>query len=276
MIAIKYPFLTAVPALAMAAALTACSPSDDKAGAAKTTDGTEIAAQQDSAAAKASLVEQTDETLDFAYGYPAEAAAIPALAAKLDADREKIRASAASDAAQGMADAKANDYPVRQHIAKQIWQKVADTPRFLSLSAEAESYTGGAHGLIAFAAMLWDRQKNAEVDPKDIFTSASAFDLAVKNPFCAGIIAAKKKKGVEIDTSADSVFDLCPRASEQTVWLGSSDGKTLNRMTIAIGPYVVGPYVEGVYHIDIPITPEIARVVKPEYADAVTSQSQKK
>lgn len=269
MIKCKSPSFTAVPALALVAALAACSPSNDKANTDVTNQGTESAA----AAPQASLVEQKDEALDFAFGYPAEAAAIPQLATLLNKERDELRAATTAEANQAMADAKTSNFPVRQYVLKQIWQKVAETPRFLSLSTEVESYTGGAHGMVSFAAKLWDRQKNVAVQPMDIFTSASAFDAAVKTPFCDGIIAAKKQKGIEIDTNPDSPFDLCPRASAQTVWLGSSDGQTLNRMTVAIGPYEVGPYAEGSYHIDIPITLAIARVVKPEYADAVTAKS---
>lgn len=271
MIKMKSPFFAVVPALTLSAVLAACSPSNDQASNGVNQSGAENTAALEQGAAAASLVEQKDEALDFAYGYPAEAAAIPALATMLDKDRDNLRTEAASEAAKSLADAKANNYPVRQHMLKQKWVKVAETPRFLSLSADIESYTGGAHGLLSFATMLWDRQKNAAVDPKDIFTSASAFDAAIKQPFCDGIIAAKKKNGVEVDPNQDGPFDICPRASQQTVWLGSSDGKTLNRLTIGIGPYEVGPYAEGVYRIDVPITADIARVVKPDYQGAVTA-----
>lgn len=225
-----------------------------------------------SAAAKASLVEQKGEALEFTYSYPAVAAAIPKLAAHLDKDRESKRAQTNSDALDAQADAKANGYPVHTHIFTQKWEKVAQTPRFLSLSSDVETYTGGAHGMVNFQAILWDRKDDVAVNPLDIFTSASAFDIAVEREFCAGIVAEKKKRGIEPLEADNEIFEACPRASQQTLWLGSSDGQQMDRMTIAIPAYIVGPYAEGNYRINVPISQAVAQVVKPQYAADVRAK----
>ncbi len=49
------------------------------------------------------------------------------------------------------------------------------------------------------------------------------------------------------------------------MWLGSSDGKYLDRLTIGIAPYEIGPYAEGNYKINVPVTGALVKVVKPEY-----------
>lgn len=219
--------------------------------------------------ASASLEQETDEVLEFTYGYPAEAAAIPTLAAFFDADRAEKLAETRKEAQADAAQAKANDFPVRGHIFSQKWVKTAQTPRFLSLSSDIETYTGGAHGMVNFDSLLWDREKNESVKPLDIFTSTAAFDMAASRSFCAAINAAKKEKGIAPNTDPDGTFEVCPKISEQTLWLGSSDGQIIDRMTIGIPAYVVGPYAEGNYRIDLPLTADIARTVKPEYVSVV-------
>ena len=63
----------------------------------------------------------------------------------------------------------------------------------------------------------------------------------------------------------DPTFDACPPASAQTVWLGSSDGRHLDRMTIAIAPYEIGPFAEGSYKINVPVTGALVGAVKDEF-----------
>lgn len=272
----RFPIFASASALVIAAFFAGCSPGPDgtasdgmaKDGgvAAADLDGAADAATPPVMAARASLVEQKDDALEFRYGYPAEAAAIPNLARQLDKEREEKRTKAADQAQADRAQAIANNFPVRQHMLSQNWKKVAQTPRFLSLSSDVESYEGGAHGMVGFASLIWDRRKNEAVNPLDIFTSASAFDAAIEKDFCAGIAAAKRKKGIEPVNGGSDTFDICPRASEQTIWLGSSDGEQIDRLTIGITAYVVGPYAEGNYRINLPITAAVTRIVKPEYA----------
>jgi hypothetical protein len=158
------------------------------------------------------------------------------------------------------------DFPYRAHSHLQAWQRVTSTPRFLSLSAEIGTYTGGAHGMTNFDTLLWDRNRRKQLKPLDLFTSGEAFDAAIKDSFCAGIKRAKAAKGIVADEAPDSVFAKCPPASAQTVWLGSSDGRYLDRMTIAIAPYEVGAFAEGSYKINVPVTGALVRALKDEYA----------
>ncbi len=140
-----------------------------------------------------------------------------------------------------------------------------NTPRFLSLSSDISTYTGGAHGMTSFDTLIWDRNRAIRLKPLDLFTSGEAFDAAIRKPFCDAIVRAKAARGIAPSDDPDGIFDKCPAASTQTVWLGSSDGKYLDRLTIGIAPYEIGPYAEGNYKINVPVTGALVKVVKPEY-----------
>lgn len=222
--------------------------------------------------AKPFLTQQKSEALDFTYGYSAQAANIAELASHLDGQARQQLREAEKAAGDDMANSKANNFPLRQHSFAQTWQTVTQTPRFLSLSSDIETYTGGAHGMVNFDTLLWDRQQAKVMDPLDIFTSKAAYDSAVTKDFCDGIRAAKKAKGIEPNEAADGMFESCPKASEQTLWLGSSDGQKFDRLTIGITAYLVGPYSEGNYRIDVPMSAALVRAVKPEYAAFVRAK----
>ena len=115
-----------------------------------------------------------------------------------------------------------------------------------------------------FDTLIWDRNRRKRMKPLDLFQSSAAFDAAVRDAFCAGIKRAKAAKGIE--EAPDSVFAKCPPASAQTLWLGSSDGRYLDRLTIAIAPYEIGAYAEGSYKINLPMTGALVKVVKDEFA----------
>ncbi len=224
------------------------------------------AADEAAKGAPASNVTEKTDLIEFDYAYPQEAAQIAELAKALDGDRATKREALVAAAERDKAAAEKGEFPYRAHSHRQIWQRVTNTPRFLSLSAEIETYAGGAHGMQTFDTLIWDRNRRKQMKPLDLFQSSEAFDAAIREPFCAAIKRAKAAKGIVADEAPDSVFAKCPPASAQTVWLGSSDGRYLDRMTIAIAPYEIGPYAEGSYKINVPVTGALVRVVKDDYA----------
>ncbi|WP_432767948.1 MAG: DUF4163 domain-containing protein [Sphingopyxis sp.] len=223
-------------------------------------------ADRAAATAAASDVKESSDLIEFAYSYPREAARIAGLAAWLDGDRATKRDALIAAAERDKAAAEKEGFPYRPHSHLQTWQRVTDTPRFLSLSAEIETYMGGAHGMTSFDSLLWDRNRAIRLTPLDLFVSGDAFDAAIKDAFCERIDRAKAAKGIVPPANDDGPFAACPAASAQTVWLGSSDGRYLDRMTIAIAPYEIGPFAEGSYKINMPVTAALVKAVKPEYA----------
>ncbi|KTE40700.1 MULTISPECIES: DUF4163 domain-containing protein [unclassified Sphingopyxis] len=218
------------------------------------------------AKATASNVEEKSELMEFAYSYPLEAAQIPRLAEWLDSDRATKRDALVAESRRDQALAKKEGFPYRAHSHLQTWQRVTNTPRFLSLSSEIDTYTGGAHGMTNFDTLIWDRNSGEKRAPLDLFASGSAFDAAIRDDFCAAIKRAKAAKGIRPQGEPDGVFAKCPPASAQTVWLGSSDGRHIDRLTIAIAPYEIGAYAEGDYRINLPVTAKLVAAVKPDYA----------
>jgi hypothetical protein len=224
------------------------------------------AANEAAKGAPASNVTESNDLIEFVYAYPQEAAQIPELARALDDDRAAKREALVAAAQRDKDAAAKGEFPYRAHSHRQTWQRVTSTPRFLSLSAEIDAYAGGAHGNESFDTLIWDRNRRKQLKPLDLFQSGEAFDAAIRDSFCAGIKRAKAAKGITVDEAPDGVFAKCPPASAQTVWLGSSDGRFIDRMTIAIGPYEVGPYAEGSYKINVPVTGALVKAVKDEFA----------
>jgi Deacetylase PdaC len=205
---------------------------------------------------------------EFAYSYPDVVNTIPALKKQLETERAESLSSLQEEAKDWLTNERSSDVDLD---AQTHWKQVANLPGYLSLTADAYSYTGGAHGLYGRSSMVWDKKANRSIDPLDMFTSAAAFDRLVQTPFCdkLDIERSKKREGEKIDRSqTDDWMQACPKPSDYTVIIGSSDKAKFNRMAIYIGPYGAGPYSEGDYEIDMPVTPELLALVKPQYRPA--------
>jgi len=203
---------------------------------------------------------------EFEYAYPAAAGAIPGLKAALDqrldtARRELEQASKADEA-----EAKKSGFPYRPHSFGANWKVVTDLPGWLSLSADSYEYTGGAHGMSFFDSVLWDRRANAVRTPLDLFTSKGALSAAIREPFCAALDKEReKRRGRPVNRAGGDSFDECIDPVESTVILGSSNGRTFNRLGVLVGPYAAGPYAEGTFDITLPVTAAVLEAVKPAY-----------
>jgi hypothetical protein len=216
----------------------------------------------------ASKIEESSDLYEFDYSYPAEAGRIPALKAWLDAERDKSRRQLIEDATAGRAEAKESGYEYHAYAAGRGWEKVTETPRFLSLSAQIYDYTGGAHPNHGYDSLLFDKQKGTRLDPIDVFASKAAFDGVIQKPFCALLDKDRaRRRGAPVVRDAE-IFDDCIKPSEQTVILGSSNGRTFDKVGVLVGPYAAGSYAEGDYEFTLPVTAALLKAVKPEYREA--------
>src|SRR3546814_20374220 len=114
--------------------------------------------------------------MECSYSDPAEAARIPGLAAWLDSDRAAQRGALVDAAERDKAAAEKNDFPYHAHSHLETWQRITDTPRFLSLSSEIATYMGGAHGMQSFDSLIWDRKAAKRLKPSAVFETAAAFE----------------------------------------------------------------------------------------------------
>jgi hypothetical protein len=215
---------------------------------------------------------ETAKTADytFAYSYPAEAAAIPALRKSLEADRADIRAQTAREAAEARRDARDSKYPFHAWDTQKTWKVVTTTPRFLSLSLEGYTFTGGAHGTPFSGSLIWDKQRRDRLEPQAVFTSLAALQRAIPD-YCARLKAVRARRiAPYVDTG--TTFATCPTLKELTLLLGSTDRKRINRIGLIADPYVVGSYAEGAYEVTLPVTPAIVAAVKPAYRTAFAAR----
>ncbi len=204
---------------------------------------------------------------ELEYSYPAQAARIAPLKAWLEADKARLRATVAREAAEARRAAKADGFPFRRHEAIRAWEVVADTPRFLSLSLARYRDTGGAHGLGTTGGMLWDKRDARRIGPRAAFLSEAALQAAVMPAWCRWMRAERVRRSGS-DANNGTTFGRCPPVRDVTVLLGSSNGRAIDRIGIIADQYVVGPYVEGPYEHTLPVTPAILRAVKPGYRAA--------
>ena len=221
------------------------------------------------AAAKAHAVEEETERFQFAYAWPAAASAEAGLADYLQERSDEMRAGLEAEANEDWDGAIGQEWTPRQHSAAMEWEVVADTPRFLSLSGHLATYSGGAHGMTNVSSLVWDRETGKALKGVDMFNSPVALEQGLGKRLCETLDTAReKRRGMAVEEGSTDMFDACPGLDEASVLLGSSNGKTFDRISVYFGPYVAGPYAEGEYELDFDVTASVIDAVKPEYAEA--------
>ena len=240
--------------------------------------GSGEAAQAEPTAEPEAFVDNSGEGVGermFAYSWPAEVSAIPPLAERLAAERDRALAEQKSEYAAAQEESP-DDCPGCGTRSSEVeWKVVADLPRFLSLSADISSYTGGAHGNYGTTALVWDREAEQRLKPVDFFRSPTALQGAISQRYCALLNEEReRRRGAPVDPN-DSYFGDCPGIEELSVLLGSSNGRTFDRIGFIADPYVAGSYAEGAYEVTLPVDTAVIDAVKPEFAKAFSLGSRK-
>lgn len=240
---------------------------------------TATASPTDSATATAAsngaraVAEETDDFL-FEYSYPAEAGRIPELAAYLDRRLARNREQLGNDAVEARREARSEGFPYNKHSFTSEWRVVADLPGWLSLSEDIATYTGGAHGNYTMRSLVWDREAGRALDGVALFTSPAALEEALGDRFCDGLDRERaKRRGAPVAEDSQEPFDQCPGIEELVVLVGSSNGRTFNRLTLYAGPYVAGPYAEGAFEVNVDVDRAILAAVKPEFREAFSARN---
>ena len=268
--------MAARPFLALAVlTLTACSGADEAAADAEVKERPAAEATAKATARSAEAVKVREETKLFLYeySYPAQAAAIPALATVLDQRGAKARDEMIGEARAMEEEDVRGEFPVPQHSFEEDWQVVADLPDWLSLSGFFSTYSGGAHGMYGMEGYVWDKQRGRGMASEELFYSADYLGSMMDNRVCQALNKEREERREEpVVEDAEDSFSSCPDLSESTILVGSSNGKTFDRITVWFGPYVAGPYVEGHYELDFPMTPAMLEAVKPAYRSAFSAK----
>ena len=258
--------LTALLTLALPA-MAACGEEAPQAPATK-------AAVPAKTAAKPVAFERETEAFTFSYGYPAEAAALPKLAALLDADRAKALAELEAQAAEAQKDAQANDYPYNPHMMGVSWTMTGNTAPLLAMMAEISTFSGGAHGNTGYEALLWDKPASRRIPIESLFTDINAALEPMREPYCKALNAERLERRGEYAGEADDMFNACPPFSDLVIVPLSVGNDGFDRLMFVAAPYVAGPYVEGVYEISLPVTQAGLAGIKPEYRTAFSPASE--
>ena len=263
----------------MAAACDGFGGAEPEAGGATATATAQAKAQAEEAKSKSagngarSVAEETDDFL-FEYSYPAEAGRIPGLAGLLDNRLDRQRAELAVESERARREAREEGFPYNKHSYTAEWKIVAELPKWLSLSADVATYTGGAHGNYTVRSVVWDKDNLRLMNAIDLFSSPAALEEAFGDRFCDGLDRERaERRGEPVPEDSEEQFDQCPGIDELEVLVGSSNGRTFNRLTVYAGPYVAGPYAEGAYEVDLPVTQEVLDAVKPEYREAFSARN---
>ena len=221
-----------------------------------------------------SVADETDDFM-FEFSYPAEAGRIVELASLLDIQLEQRRAELASESAEARREAREDGFPYNKHSYTAEWKVVAETPGWLSLSADVATFSGGAHGNYTVDSLVWDKKAEEAMDAKRLFASAAALEEALGERFCEGLDREReKRRGAPLtaEEGGNSFVD-CPGIDELEILVGSSNRRAFDRLTVYAGPYVAGPYAEGAYEVDLPVDAAILAAVKPEYRDAFSARN---
>lgn len=256
---------------AAATLLAACSsPADVAERTGVEREGTSTASASAIASdAKGVSISEDTELFQFELAYPAQAAIIPALANKLEGDARKVREEMTADAKEYRADAAANGFSFNPYSYSAKWQVVADLPGYLSLSNEFSTYTGGAHGMYGLEGYVWDKAKSRGFAPESMFRSPALLGQALGAALCQSLDRERSERRGGEDIGG--MFENCPGLDEATILVGSSNGRTFDRVGVYFGPYVAGPYAEGAYELDFPMTQAMLDAVKPAYRAAFSA-----
>ncbi|MEL7319168.1 MAG: DUF3298 and DUF4163 domain-containing protein [Pseudomonadota bacterium] len=271
-------------ALCGAVALAACSSPADMSQTigveetAQTGDGAETARETlerrvaaDAEPFEFSETEGDDRTgmREFSYKWPRQVSALPALEAEFEADYERQLATQKKEWASAQQDCPGDFVSCRNNYLSLEWQVVADTPRFLSLSSNISTYTGGAHGNYGRSGSIWDRESGESLQPIQFFTSPADLDAAVGEELCERLNAERaKRRGGPVVSNADDWASACVPMEDAVLFLGSSDGKAFDRLGVYYGPYVAGAYAEGDFEFTLPVTDGVMETVKPKFRGA--------
>ena len=217
-------------------------------------------------------VEEDTGLYSYALSYPAAVARIPALARRIEEQAAKGKAEMIAEARSAQADSTKDGFPFNPHSLSEDWQVVADLPGYLSLSNQFATYTGGAHGMYGMEGLVWDKANGRGFASEELFQSPSHLGSVLGDTLCAELNKARVEKGIPSYTDDDAVFPGCPNLDEATILVGSSNGKTFDRITVWYGPYVAGSYAEGAYELDFPMTAAMIGAVKPAYRAAFSAR----
>ena len=227
-------------------------------------------AKAEAPAPKAVALDDESALLDWHLSYPAEVAALPALADLIRGPALKNKAELLKQAAADKAERDKRGFEFHGYEASTDAEVAGATPRLLSVALNVGDYTGGAHPNHGTKAMLWDKALDRLVTVDNLFAGgAPALQKLLHDPYCAALDKARKEKRgpeeAQLGEGTDDPFNACPKFDDLALIPSGKPGQLFTAMLVHADPYVAGPYAEGDYDIELPVTAALIAALKPEY-----------
>lgn len=267
--------------LALLLLLQACVPSAPQPEEATTAGDKEqsppaasMKSSQQTLQAEAVELEESSEALHFRYAWPAEAAAIPALNARLQAEAAALRQQALKAAQADRKERAPQGFPFHPHEAVKTWTVEGNTNALLALRGEFYTFTGGAHGMSGFDALLWDKGRDRDIAAIDLFADPKKAMALLKEAFCPALNAERAiRRGAPVPSPSgpDDWMNTCPDLARQVLIPSEAKNGAFTAIRVLIGPYEAGPYAEGTYDVALPVTRALADLVRPDYTGVVAA-----
>src|SRR5918993_1502115 len=215
--------------------------------------------------AKAFIADEKNDLIEFHYAWSPEAAAVPQLVDRFRKDLNKVKAELIANASADKSFRERQQFDFHIHSSHTEYKTAGQSPRLLSMSVDAASYTGGAHGNYGTGALLWDRLAAREIKLTDVFAAPANMGRLLTDRWCEKLNKAREEKRGEA-VGGGGLFDECPSLDEIAIIPTDNDGNgRFDMMVLIASPYVAGPYAEGSYQIELTLTPELMASLKGDY-----------
>lgn len=196
----------------------------------------------------------------YAFAYPAEAARIPALDARLRSESNGDDERSENDAdGLGSLARYAKDYakenPQGRLFREKVYTLDADLPGILALSKKTAEYSGGAHGWFVYETLLWDKSRNRELEPKELFSDPSAASAQIRDQLCPALN--------ELRRSRNPTFNgPCQEPPYESMALLAADGRA-TRLKLTFNE--LEGYAGGTYMVYVPVTRRLLDLVAERF-----------
>jgi hypothetical protein len=189
--------------------------------------------------------------LEFHYGWPAAADALPALRARLQAEMARDRREALAALAESRRIARQNHFELVPQDYSKDWEVAGDSAPLLSLTANLGAFSGGAHPNTIFYGLIWDRRGNRALGASAVLGRATL--ARMRDRFCRALDRERASRREDWHPEAGDPFLACPPYAEMVLAPVDKDGdRRFETLSVLIAPYIAGPYVEGEYLIELP------------------------
>ena len=215
-------------------------------------------------ASKPFSIDEENQLIEFHYGWSAEAAEVPALVGKFQADLQDVKAKLLEGAREDKALRVKEGFDFNQYMSSTSYETAGRSEKLLSLRADVGDYTGGAHGNHGTRGLLWDRARAREVQVASLLAEPSNMDRLLTQRWCDALNAEREKRRGE--PVGEGMFDDCPSFDDLAVIPSDKDRNgRFDNILIVASPYVAGPYAEGMYEIELSVTSDLIAALKDDF-----------